>query len=245
MRETLSVILIAHDEEQAIGPMLEGLLKTYDHEILEVIVVDDASNDRTAEIVGDWSKRSSKVRLIQRTPPCGVGRALKTGFRNLSPSAEYALTMDSDFVENIGQVRALIDAIEREKCDGVIGSRFVEGGKVVRYPFLKRFMNRLFHTVVKILFRVKQKDLSNNFKLYKANIFRSMPWKSDDFAMNAETGLLPVLFGYKVIEVPVVWIDRDPEMGRSKFGLLRHGGGYVHVIFHALRVGRSRKRNAA
>ena len=245
MRETLSVILIAHDEEQAIGPMLEGLLKTYDHEILEVIVVDDASNDRTAEIVGDWSKRSSKVRLIQRTPPCGVGRALKTGFRNLSPSAEYALTMDSDFVENIAQVRALIDAIEKEKCDGVIGSRFVEGGKVVRYPFLKRFMNRLFHTVVKILFRVKQKDLSNNFKLYKANIFRSMPWKSDDFAMNAETGLLPVLFGYKVIEVPVVWIDRDPEMGRSKFGLLRHGGGYVHVIFHALRVGRSRKRNAA
>jgi glycosyltransferase involved in cell wall biosynthesis len=245
MRETLSVILIAHDEEQAIGPMLEGLLKTYDHEILEVIVVDDASNDRTAEIVGDWGKRSSKVRLIQRTPPCGVGRALKTGFRNLSPSAEYALTMDSDFVENIGQVRALIDAIERERCDGVIGSRFVEGGKVVRYPFLKRFMNRLFHTVVKILFRVKQKDLSNNFKLYKANIFRSMPWKSDDFAMNAETGLLPVLFGYNVIEVPVVWIDRDPEMGRSKFGLLRHGGGYVHVIFHALRVGRSRKRSAA
>jgi dolichol-phosphate mannosyltransferase len=245
MRETLSVILIAHDEEQAIGPMLEGLLKTYDHEILEVIVVDDASNDRTAEIVGDWGKRSSKVRLIQRTPPCGVGRALKTGFRNLSPSAEYALTMDSDFVENIGQVRALIDAIEREKCDGVIGSRFVEGGKVVRYPFLKRFMNRLFHTVVKILFRVKPKDVSNNFKLYKANIFRSMPWKSDDFAMNAKTGLLSVLFGYKVIEVPVVWIDRDPEMGRSKFGLLRHGGGYVHVIFHALRVGRSRKRSAA
>jgi dolichol-phosphate mannosyltransferase len=245
MRETLSVILIAHDEEQAIGPMLEGLLKTYDHEILEVIVVDDASNDRTAEIVGDWGKRSSKVRLIQRTPPCGVGRALKTGFRNLSPSAEYALTMDSDFVENIGQVRALIDATEREKCDGVIGSRFVEGGKVVRYPFLKRFMNRLFHTVVKILFRVKPKDVSNNFKLYKANIFRSMPWKSDDFAMNAKTGLLSVLFGYKVIEVPVVWIDRDPEMGRSKFGLLRHGGGYVHVIFHALRVGRSRKRSAA
>src|SRR6266852_6602193 len=105
MRETLSVILIAHDEEQAIGPMLEGLLKTYDHEILEVIVVDDASNDRTAEIVGDRGKRSSKVRLIRRTPPCGVGRALKTGFRNLSPSAEYALTMDSDFVENIAQVQ--------------------------------------------------------------------------------------------------------------------------------------------
>jgi glycosyltransferase involved in cell wall biosynthesis len=104
MRETLSVILIAHDEEQAIGLMLEGLLKTYDREILEVIVVDDSSQDRTAEIVRDWAERNSKVRLIQRIPPCGVGRALKTGFSNINPRAEYALTMDSDFVENIAQV---------------------------------------------------------------------------------------------------------------------------------------------
>src|SRR5712664_2799236 len=192
MRETLSVILIAHDEEQAIGPMLEGLLATYDREILEVIVVDDASRDRTAEIVENWAKRNPKVRLIKRTPPCGVGRALKTAFSSISPRAEYGLSMDSDFVENIDQVRALVDSIERENCDGVIGSRFVEGGKVVRYPFLKRVMNRLFHRVIKMLFGVRQNDLTNNFKLYKADIFRSMPWQSDSFAMNAETGLLPV-----------------------------------------------------
>src|SRR5712691_8091421 len=127
MRETLSVILIAHDEEQAIGPMLEGLLKTYDREILEVMVVDDASQDRTAEVVSDWAKRNSKVRLIQRTPPCGVGRALKTGFSNINRAAEYTLSMDSDFVENISQVRTLLDAIEKKNCDGIIGSRFVEG----------------------------------------------------------------------------------------------------------------------
>jgi len=241
MRETLSLILIAHDEEEAIGPMLAGMLQTYDQEILEVIVVDDASKDRTAEIVRDWAKRTPKVKLIQRTPPCGVGRALKTGFRNISPQAEYALTMDSDFVENIAQVRALLGAIEKENCDGVIGSRFVEGGKVVRYPLLKRAMNRLFHAVVKTLFQVKQNDLTNNFKLYKAKIFRSMPWKSDDFAMNAETGLLPILFGYQIVEVPVVWIDRSPQMGHSKFGLLKHGGGYIQVIFHAIRCAWSKK----
>src|SRR4029077_3479435 len=163
-----------------------------------------------------------RVRLIKRTPPCGVGRALRTGFANISPRAEYVLTMDSDFVENIAQVRALLDAMEKGDCDGVIGSRFVAGGKVVRYPVLKRLMKRLFHGVVRILFRVKQNDLTNNFKLYKARIFRSMPWKSDGFAMNAETGLLAVLFGYNLIEIPVVWVDRDPQMGKSKFGLLKH-----------------------
>ena len=242
MKETLSVILIAHNEEQAIGPMLEGLLATYDREILEVIVVDDASTDNTRAVVESWIRRSPKVRLVRRTPPCGVGRALKTGFSTIDPRAEYALSMDSDFVENIHQVRALLDAIEEQDCDGVIGSRFVKGGKVVGYPFLKRLMNRSFHGIVKTLFKIEQNDLTNNFKLYKTDIFRSMPWNSDGFAMNAETGVLPILCGYKVVEVPVVWVNRNPEMGRSKFGLLKHGAGYIQVILHALRFAWSKKR---
>jgi dolichol-phosphate mannosyltransferase len=244
MLENLSVILIAHNEEQGIGAMLKGLLEKYNREILEILVVDDGSTDRTAIIVQDWAKQSRKVRLITRTPPCGVGRALKTGFSNISSEAEYALTMDSDFVENIDQVRALIDQMEKGNSDGVIGSRFVEGGKVVRYPQLKRLMNRLFHVVVKVLFRVKQNDLTNNFKLYQAQIFRSLPWQSNGFAMNAETGLLPVLAGYKLVEVPVVWVDRGSEMGQSKFGLLKHGAGYIGVILHALKFARSKKTYA-
>ena len=237
----LSVILIAHNEEQAIGRMLEGLLANYDQEILEIIVVDDASKDGTARIVEAWSQRNAKVILIKRTPPCGVGRALKTGFDRINPKAECVLSMDSDFVENIGQVRALITVFDQQKCDGVIGSRFVKGGKVVGYPFLKLFMNRLFHWVVKTMFQIEQNDLTNNFKLYRATIFESIPWKSDGFAMNAETGLLPILFGYQIVEVPVVWVDRSPQMGRSKFGLFKHGGGYVQVIFHALHCARSKK----
>jgi glycosyltransferase involved in cell wall biosynthesis len=234
MEELLSIILIAHNEEQTIGAMLEGLLAIYDREILEVIVVDDASRDNTAVIVEGWMKRNAKVRLIRRTPPCGVGRALKTGFSNIDRAAEYTLSMDSDFVENISQVRTLLDAIEKKNCDGVIGSRFVEGGKVVGYPFFKCLMNRLFHRVVKTIFRVEQNDLTNNFKLYKTGIFRSLPWRSNGFAMNAETGLWPVLFGYKLVEVPVVWVDRTPGMGKSKFALLKQGSGYIQVIWHAL-----------
>jgi dolichol-phosphate mannosyltransferase len=245
MKETLCVILIAHNEEQAIGPMLEGLLASYDREILEVIVVDDASTDNTRGIVESWIKQSPKVRLVKRTPPCGVGRALKTGFNSIDPRAEYTLSMDSDFVENINQVRALLDAIEEKDCDGVIGSRFVKGGKVVGYPFLKRLMNRLFHGIVKALFKISQNDLTNNFKLYKTGIFRSMPWNSAGFSMNAETGILPILCGYRIVEVPVVWINRHPEMGESKFGLLKHGAGYIEVIFHALRFAWSKRNKRA
>ena len=239
--KALSVVLIAHNEEQAIGRMLEGLLASYDQEILEIIVVDDASKDGTAKMVESWSQRNAKVILVKRKPPCGVGRALKTGFARINPKTECVLSMDSDFVENIGQVRALIATFEQQSCDGVIGSRFIKGGRVVGYPFPKLLMNRLFHWVVKFIFRIKQNDLTNNFKLYRAEIFRSMPWQSNGFAMNAETGLLPILFGYQIVEVPVVWIDRSPQMGHSKFGLLKHGGGYIQVIFHALRCAWSKK----
>ena len=76
--KALSVILIAHNEEQAIGRMLEGLLANYDQEILEIIVVDDASRDRTAEIVETWSKRNAKVISI-------MNDSLRTGKTRETP----------------------------------------------------------------------------------------------------------------------------------------------------------------
>src|SRR5947208_14474531 len=176
--KAVSVILIAHNEEQAIGRMLEGLLANYDQEILEIIVVDDASKDRTAEIVETWSKRNAKVILVKRRPPCGVGRALKAGFNRINPKAECVLSMDSDFVVNIGQVRALFRAFDQQNCDGVIGSRLIKGGKLVGSPLLTLVMNRSLQPAVKMTLQISQIDLTNKFKLYRANIFQSMPWYS-------------------------------------------------------------------
>jgi len=233
MEENLSIILIAHNEECNIEQMVEGLLKNYDKEILELIVVDDVSTDKTPHIVESWMNRNRKVKLIKRTPPCGVGRALKTGFSNINPKADYVLTMDSDFTESIKDVRSLIRAIEEKGYDGVIGSRFIKESRLVNYPFLKRIMNRLFHFIVKALFRIKQNDLTNNFKLYKKHIFQNLSWKSDSYSMNAETGILPIIAGYRIGEVPVSWIGRDYSMGKSKFSIFRQGNGYIQVIFYA------------
>lgn len=240
MQNNLSIILIAHNEEKTIAQIIDGLFKNYKDEILEVIVVDDASTDHTASLVEARKKEYSALRLIKRIPPCGVGRALKTGFSHIHPCCEYVLTMDSDFVENIGQVRLLIDCLEKEGCDGVIGSRFIKGSRLINYPQNKKFMNRLFHVIVKALFAIKQNDLTNNFKLYKASIVRSLPWKSDDFAMNAETGMLPIMAGYRVKEVPVSWVGRNSQMGQSKFCLCKFGFSYIKVIFYVWRFSRRR-----
>jgi len=234
MKEELSVILIAHNEEDVIGKLIDGLLANYREKILEIVVVDDVSTDGTAEVVESRRKSEPKIKLVRRQPPCGVGRAIKTGFGNVDKRASYVLTMDSDFVQSIGDVGRLIARMEAGGCDGVIGSRFVEGSRLEVYPLTKKIMNRLFHMVVWTLFNIKQKDLSNNFKLFKREITEKMPWRSDDFAINAETGILPILSGYKICEVPVSWIGRDEGQGKSKFKLFKVGLGYIKVIPYAL-----------
>ncbi len=230
--QSLSVVLIAHNEEQTIGQMASGMLEAYPDEILEVVVVDDASTDKTATIVEALMAKNHKLRLVRRVPPCGVGRALKDGYKNVSASAEYIISMDSDFLENIKEVCGLINKID-EGCDGVIGSRFIAGGKLINYPRQKKIMNRLFHIIVRTLFRIKQHDLTNNFKLYKALIFKTLPWKSTGYSMNAETGILPILAGYDIKEAPVSWIGRTEAMGASKFRLFKSGLNYVSVIAHS------------
>ncbi|MDD5680986.1 MAG: glycosyltransferase family 2 protein [Candidatus Omnitrophica bacterium] len=234
MKENLSIILIAHNEEAVIGQMVDALLSHYGKELLEIIVVDDSSTDNTSALVEARMKQSRKVRLIKKGPPSGVGYAIRTGFANVSPNTDYVLSMDSDFLENIDDVGTMIRKIEEEKLDGVIGSRFTEGGRLVGYPSDKKLMNRGYHFLVRAMFRIKQKDLTNNFKLYKADIVRKMPWRSTGFSMNAETGMLPIIFGYQVGEVPVAWINRSAEMGKSKFKLFKVGWGYVQVIGYAI-----------
>jgi len=241
MEEKLSILLIAHNEEKTIGRMIEGLLENYGNKIFELIVVDDASTDQTTPIVELWQNNNNKVKLIRREPPCGVGRALKTGFASVSPAAKYVLTMDSDFVYNIKEVQLLINAIEEKNYDGVIGSRFMRGSRLINYPLMKKIMNRLFHFIVRPLFHITQRDLTNNFRLYKASIFRNLPWQSDDFSINAETGILPIIAGFNIGEVPISWVGRNQEMGKSKFSILKSGWGYINVIAYAWKFSRIKK----
>jgi glycosyltransferase involved in cell wall biosynthesis len=241
MNKNLSVVLIAHNEEQNIGRIIEALEASYQKEILEIVAVDDNSTDGTAGVVEGMIKRYGNVRLIKRSPPPGVGRALKAGFAAVDPRCEYILSMDSDFIYNIPQVSKLIEEAGKG-CDGVIGSRYTKGGHLKYYPFAKRMANRIFHAIAGLIFNTKCKDLSNNFKLYRKEIFQKLPYYSDDFAMNAETGILPIIYGYRIKEVPVSWIGRKEDMGISKFKIWRCGPGYAKALMNAVRIKNSLKR---
>jgi len=227
----ISVILAARNEEDNIKILVPSLLKSYDKDILEVIVVNDNSIDNTKEVTEQLMKKNKKIKLINRTPPGGVGRALKEGFRSVSKEADYVLIMDSDFINNVPDVKVFIEKA-KQGYEVVIGSRYIPGGKLVNYPSFKKMANRTYHFIVRYVMRIPHSDLTNNFKLFKAEIVKKIKWKSNNFAINAETGLFPYVKKYKMIEVPVSWIERS--YGKSDFKVIKLGPSYLKVMFRVM-----------
>jgi dolichol-phosphate mannosyltransferase len=227
-----SVVVPCYNEETNIPRLVEGLTGMYGSYIHEIIIVNDNSSDRTEEVTREIISRDPKVKLINRKPPNGVGRALRDGYQ--AAAGRYILTMDSDFVSILPELRDLFDAVARGR-DGALGSRFSYDSMLVNYPFAKILCNRLFHLLVNIFFDIRVRDLSNNLKLCRAEILKTIKIEQPHFAANAETGLKPLLAGYDIEEVPISWIDRGADMGVSTFKLVSVAPGYLFALLSALR----------
>jgi glycosyltransferase involved in cell wall biosynthesis len=222
-----SVVIPCHNEEMNIPALVRQLIETYGRYIHEIIIVNDNSKDRTAAVTRDIAIREPRVKLLDRQPPNGVGRALRDGYR--VASGRYILTMDSDFAHIIPEFRDLFDAVARGK-DGAIGSRFSYDSLLVNYPFMKILANRAFHALANLLLPIRVRDLSNNLKLFRAEILKNIEIKQPHFAANAETGLKPLLAGYDIEEVPISWINRDIDMGQSTFKVARVAPAYFFAL---------------
>jgi dolichol-phosphate mannosyltransferase len=180
-----------------------------------------------------------RVRLVRREPPNGVGRALRDGFA--AATGRYILTMDCDFAMLVPELRDLFDCIA-DGHDGAIGSRFSYESVLINYPFFKIVCNRAFHLLVKLALLAGVRDISNNLKLYRADILKTLDIEEPHFAANMETGLKPLLAGYDIREVPISWINRTTGMGVSSFRIARVAQGYFRGLMRTIwRVWRGRR----
>ena len=224
----VSFVIPCHNEEMNIYPLIKSIRDFFPNYIREIIIVDDNSTDDTYEIARLIMEKDSKVQVIRRSPPNGVGRALRDGIQ--AAQGRYILIMDSDFLEIIPEMRNLFDSVA-SGADVAIGSRFSRESVLLNYPFTKIIVNRLFHMLANFLLGKQFRDISNNLKLLRSEIAKEIILESDDFAANAETGLKPIMSGYDVREVPISWINRSVSMGLSSFKILKTGPNYCRVLF--------------
>ena len=236
---SVSVVVPCHNEAPNIPNLTSQLLGFYNSYIKEILIVNDNSSDNTVQVVNQLSDRDNRIKLINRSMPNGVGRALRDGYH--AASGGYILSMDCDFVNLLPELRGLFDAVAAGN-DGAIGSRFSHDSVLLNYPFSKMVCNRLFHLFIRMLVRPGVRDVTNNLKLYRADIFKSLTIRSPHFSANLETGLKPLLEGYSIREVPISWMDRTTEMGSSSFMLAKVGGDYIRAFVDIWKVYRLNKR---
>jgi hypothetical protein len=229
----ISVVVPCHNEEMNIGPLIDRIVELYGDYLHEIIPVDDNSRDSTAVVIARYAAADPRVRPVYRTPPNGVGRAIRDGFH--AATGRWILSMDCDFQHLLPEIRDMFDRAAGG-ADVVVGSRFSRHSILLNYPLMKIISNRAFHMLATLLIGKPFRDVTNNLKLIRRDVAAQLILQSPGFSINAETGLQPILMGARVIESPISWINRSFDMGTSTFRLVKVGRGYVAVLWDSLRA---------
>jgi dolichol-phosphate mannosyltransferase len=226
----LSVVIPARDEEGCIESTVEHLhlelrLNRIAHEIL---VVDDGSTDQTAAIVTAIGERIQEARLVQNVPPYGFGRAIACGLQNMTGDA--VVIMMADESDDCRDVVRYWNALN-EGWDAVFGSRFMKGGGVVDYPWLKLRLNRMANLFIRLLFGASLNDTTNAFKAYRRSVIAGcQPLLSAHFNVTVEIPLKAIIRGYSWTVIPITW--RNRRTGVAKLKIQEMGSRYLFICLY-------------
>lgn len=226
----LSVVIPVHNEEDCIEKTIQDISDELQKESIEseIIVVNDNSVDKTAQIVNSLSQKYSNIRIVDRQPPNGFGRAIKEGLDNITGDAVVVAMGDAsdDPIDIVRYFRKI-----EEGYDCVFGSRFIRGAIVKDYPFHKLIVNRIANTFLRILFLTKHNDLTNAFKAYRREVIESIrPIESLYFNITIELPLKALIRGYSIAFLPINWYGR--KSGVSKLKIRDMGRRYLYTALY-------------
>jgi len=225
----LSIIVPAHNEEQNIGKCLNELrheVRDHSHIPYEIIVVNDNSRDGTEEVVRSEMETDSSITLINRNPPNGFGRAVRSGLEAVT--GDVVVIYMADLSDSPEDVTAYYRKI-KEGYDCVFGSRFRKESRVENYPLFKLIVNRIVNHSIRLMFWTKFNDLTNAFKAYRTHVIReSGPYVSSHFNITLEMSLGALTRRYNIAEIPIRWSGR--EWGASNLNLRTMGRRYLSTL---------------
>jgi dolichol-phosphate mannosyltransferase len=210
-----TVCLPTYNESENLEAMLRALGAALP-EGGRVLVVDDNSPDGTGELADRLAAELDFVDVLHRERKEGLGPAYLAGFRRaLADGADLVLEMDCDFSHDPTDVPRLISAAE--DADLVLGSRYVPGGRIPSWGPLRRFVSRGGCLYAQILLGLRVRDLTGGFKCYRRAVLERIDLdaiRSKGYAFQIEGTYRALRAGFRVIEVPITFVDR--EEGGSK-----------------------------
>lgn len=213
MQEKISVLIPSYNEEDNISACITRVkraLKKFDHEI---IVIDDGSADKTAEVASKFKS----VKVISYKPNRGKGYALKRGIKNSAGSIIAQVDTDCQFLPE--EIPKLIDPIIRGRADITFGSRFLKGSKIKKNSLtkVKRLANYVDSLLASFFCLRRITDVQAGFKAFKANVLKELDFKEERFGYEPEIAVLASKKGCRIMDVPITYEKRVASQSNIKF----------------------------
>jgi len=224
---TIAVVLPALNEEALIGQVIDAIPDFIDH----VIVVDDGSTDKTAEI----AKEKGAITVSHKRNR-GVGAAFHTGVRQvLSMQVDIMVNMDADGQFNPDDIEKIVSPVIEKRADFVTASRFIHKDYVPRMPWVKLMGNRFMSRFISRLTKQKFYDVSCGFRAYNRETLQKLNLFGD-FTYTQETFIDLVFKNLDVLEVPIhVRGKREHGKSRVASNLFKYGYRTSQIIIRTFR----------
>ena len=222
---SISIVIPAFNEATRLSNTLDRVLDFVGKQgwNVEIVVVDDGSSDATADIVRAYAGKSPIVRLLSNPGNRGKGFSVRNGV--LKATGDIVLFTDADLSAPIEEAVKLIDAID-SGADIAIGSRWLRSDLQTRRQSLARqALGRVFNGLLRILLNLDFKDTQCGFKAFRADAAQALfpRQRIEGWGFDPELLFLAQKFGFKVVEVPVVWAHDD----RTRISPLADGSRMV------------------
>lgn len=225
------VIIPTYNERENIENIIRAVFGL--EKIFHILIIEDGSPDGTATIVKTLQQEfPDRLFMIERKGKLGLGTAYITGFKwALEHSYEYIFEMDADFSHNPNDLPRLYDACANQGGDVAIGSRYVSGMNVVNWPMGRVLMSYFASKYVRIVTGLPIHDTTAGFKCYRRQVLETIDLdhiRFKGYAFQIEMKFTAYKCGFKIIEVPVIFINR--ELGTSKMNSSIFGEAVFGVI---------------
>ena len=218
------VIIPTYNEKENIENIIRtvfGLEKAF-----HILIIDDGSPDGTADIVKKLQKEfPDQLFLVERQGKLGLGTAYICGFKwAIEHKYDYIFEMDADFSHNPNDLQKLYKACHEEGGDVAVGSRYCNGVNVVNWPLSRVLMSYYASMYVRIVTGLDIRDTTAGFKCYRREVLELIDLDRIHFkgyAFQIEMKFTAHKCGFKIIEVPIVFVNRvlgTSKMNSSIFG---------------------------
>lgn len=208
------VVIPTYNEAENIPRLIPTVLSQAAN--LEVLVVDDGSPDGTAGLVRDMMSVDSRIHLLERPGKMGLGTAYVAGFKfAIEHKYDFVFEMDADFSHSPKELPNFLRKME--DYDLVIGSRYINGVRVLNWPMQRLLLSYFANIYTRIITGLPVHDATGGFKCYRRTVLESIDLdtiKSNGYAFQIEISYKVWKRGFRIVEIPIIFLDR--RSGTSK-----------------------------